>query len=128
MTERSDLLFKDEVYAIVGAAMDVHTDLGSPFLEAVYHEAMEIELTRRQIPHESRKKLRIKYKDVWLAKEYEADFLVFGEIIVEIKAQDKLTSKDEAQLLNYLAATGKRVGVLINFGSVGKLEWIRRVR
>jgi GxxExxY protein len=62
-----------------------------------------------------------------LKKSYVADFVVFGEIIVEIKAQEQLTSRDEAQLLNYLNATGKRVGLLINFGSVGKLEWKRFV-
>lgn len=121
------LLFKEEVYAIVGAVMEVHSELGHGFLEAVYQEAMEIELGMRNLPFESFKRLRIRYKDRFLKKEYETDLFVFGEIIVELKATDKLTSKDESQLLNYLNATGKKVGVLINFGSVGKLEWMRRV-
>lgn len=127
MTTGTDLIFKDEVYAIMGAAMEVHSTLGSGFLEAVYHEAFGLELTWRSLPFESEKALVVRYKNVVLKKQYIADFLVFGEIVVEIKAQDTLTSRDEAQLLNYLNATGKRVGLLINFGSVGKLEWKRFV-
>jgi GxxExxY protein len=127
MPKEQELLFKEEVYAIVGAAMEVHSVLGHGFLEAVYQEAMEIELRLRGLPFESAKRLRIQYKDEYLKKEYEADLLVFGEIIVELKATDSLTSKDESQLINYLNATGKKVGLLINFGSVGRLEWMRRV-
>jgi GxxExxY protein len=128
MENEVELLFKDEVYAIVGGAIEVHRELGPGFLEAVYQEALELELAWREIPFEAKKRLRIAYKHATLKKEYEADFLVYGEIIVEIKAQNKLTSLDESQLLNYLKATGKRVGLLINFGSEGKLEWLRRVR
>lgn len=127
MSKDRELLFKEEVYAIVGAAMEVHSILGHGFLEAVYQEAMEVELRLRGIPFEAAKRLRIRYKDEFLKKEYEADLLVYGEVIVELKATDKLTTKDEGQLINYLNATGKRVGLLINFGSVGKLEWMRRV-
>lgn len=127
MSKDRELLFKEEVYAIVGAAMEVHTILGHRFLEAVYQEAMEVELRLGGIPFEAAKRLRIRYKDDFLKKEYEADMLVFGDVIVELKATDKLTAKDEEQLSNYLNATGKRVGLLINFGSVGKLEWMRRV-
>ncbi len=127
MPTDDELLFKDEVYRIVGAAMDVHSGLGSGFLEAVYHEAFGMEMGWREIPFEPEKQLIVRYKGVPLKKLYVADFVVLGEIIVEIKAQEKLTSRDEAQLLNYLHATGKRVGLLINFGSVGKLEWKRFV-
>lgn len=127
MSADSELLFKDEVYAIIGAAIEVHKELGPGFLEAVYQEAYGIEMGTRSLPHEQKKRLRIRYKNEYLKKEYEADFIVFGEIIVEIKAQKKLTGEDEGQLINYLRATGYRVGVLINFGSHGKLEWIRRV-
>ncbi len=127
MAKDQALLFKDEVFAVMGAAMEVHTELGSGFLEAVYHEALELEMTWRELPFESEKPLAVSYKGTKLKKEYVADFLVYGEIIVEIKAQDKLTSRDEAQLINYLNATGKRVGLLINFGSTGKLEWKRFV-
>ncbi len=123
----TELLLKEEVYKIVGAAMEVYNVLGSGFLEAVYQEAMEIELTERGIPFEPQKELRIIYKERTLRKSYTADFFVFHKIVVEIKAIDRLTSHDEAQLLNYLKATGMQVGVLINFGSADKLEWKRRV-
>ena len=123
----TELLLKEEVYKIVGAAMEVYNVLGSGFLEAVYQEAMEIELTERGIPFEPQKDLRITFKNRTLKKTYVADFLVFDKVVVEIKAIDRLTSHDEAQLLNYLKATGMQVGVLINFGSADKLEWKRRV-
>jgi GxxExxY protein len=121
----SELLYKEEVYAVIGAAMEVHTVLGSGFLEPVYQEALEIELTTHGIPFEPQKELRIFYKGRYLNKMYIADFVVFDAIVVEIKALDRLTSREEAQLLNYLKATGFSVGILINFGSIGKLEWKR---
>jgi GxxExxY protein len=96
----AELLSKDEVYAIVGAAMAVYNELGPGFLEAVYHEALEIEFTARGIPYESHQDLRIIYKGQTLKKSYEADFVCFQQIVVEIKAIDRLTGKDEAQLLN----------------------------
>lgn len=123
-----ELLLKDEVYAVVGAAMEAHRELGCGFLEAVYHEALEIELASRQIPFESKKQLSIRYKGQELKKAYEADFICYGQMVVEIKAADQLTSRDEGQLLHYLKATGLRVGVLMNFGSHPKLEWKRFVK
>jgi GxxExxY protein len=122
-----ELIAKDEVYAIIGAAIEVYNVLGPGFLEAVYQEAFEIEFTDRGIPFELQKELRIFYKGRCLKKPYVADFVVFGKVIVEIKAIDYLTAHDEAQLLNYLKAIGMEVGVLINFGSADKLEWKRRV-
>lgn len=122
-----DLLYKDEVYTIIGAAMDVYNNLGPGFLEAVYQEAMEIETAARKIPALPEQKLYIDYKGKPLKKFYEADLICYDKIIVEIKALDKLTSRDEAQILNYLKATGMRVGVLINFGSHQNLEWKRLV-
>lgn len=121
------LLLKEEVYAIVGAAMEVHKELGPGFLEAVYQEALEIEFALRQIPFESQKELAIYYKGHRLKKTYAVDFLNYDQIIVEIKALDRLTSKEEGQLLNYLKATGLEVGALINFGAPS-LEWKRMVR
>ena len=119
------LLYKDEVYAIVGAAMEVHKTLGPGFLEAVYQEALEIELANRQVPFIPQCEVRIQYKDQILNKSYVADFVVYDGIIVELKALDQLTSREEAQLLNYMKATGMSVGLLINFGSSGRLEWKR---
>jgi GxxExxY protein len=124
----SELLFKEEVYAIIGAAIEVHSELGSGFLEAVYQEALELEMKARGIPCESQKELRVCYKQHLLKKGYFADFACYTSVIVEIKALDKLSSTEEAQVLNYLKATGCRVGVLINFGSRGKLEWKRYIR
>jgi len=119
------LLFKDEVYAIIGAAMEVHTQLGVGFLEAVYQEALELELTTRNISFIAQRPLRIYYKGQTLKKQYLADLVCYDKIIIELKAQNKLTTKEEAQLLNYLKATNAPLGLLINFGCVGKLEWKR---
>lgn len=122
-----ELLLKDEVFAIVGAAIEVHRELGSGFLEAVYQEALEIELREREIPFEAQKALRIQYKGCTLDKQYFADLVCFSQVIVELKALDRLSGTEEAQILNYLKATGMRVGVLVNFGSSKKLEWKRFV-
>ncbi|HMO25299.1 MAG TPA: GxxExxY protein [Tepidisphaeraceae bacterium] len=119
------LLFRDECYAIVGAAMAVHNELGAAFLEAVYHEAMEIELRERGIPFQSQVALPITYKGHVLRKAYIADFICFGKIIVEIKAISRLSKTDSAQAINYLAATGLRLAVLINFGDPARLDWER---
>jgi GxxExxY protein len=122
-----ELLYKDEVYAIVGAAMEVYNNLGPGFLEAVYQEAMEVETASRKIPALPEQKLYIEYKGMPLKKFYEADLICYDKIIVEIKALDKLTSREEAQILNYLKATGMKVGLLINFGAHNDLEWKRLV-
>ena len=123
----AELIYKEEVFAIVGAAMEVHTVLGPGFLEAVYQEALEIESRTRNLPFESQKPLQIRYKEHILKKEYIADLIYFNKIVVELKALDRLSGREEAQILNYLKATGMKVGVLINFGSHPKLEWKRLV-
>lgn len=123
-----ELVLKDEVYAIVGAAIEVHRELGPGFLEPVYQEAMELELGHRRIPFQPRQPLLIYYKGQRLKKAYEADLICYEQVIVELKALERLSGREEAQLLNYLKATGLRVGLLINFGSVGKLEWKRMVK
>ncbi len=119
-----ELILKDEVHAIVGAAMEVSNELGSGFLEAVYQEALGIELTERGIPFAAQRPIEVLYKGRRLAKDYIPDFICFEQVIVEIKALKQLTSVEEAQLLNYLKATEKPVGVLLNFGSP-RLEWKR---
>jgi GxxExxY protein len=123
-----ELLYKEEVYAIIGAAIEVHRVLGSGFLEAVYQEALEIELLSRDVPFDPQTPLTITYKTHRLQKAYIADICCYGKIIVELKALDQLSGKEEAQVLNYLKATGFRVGLLINFGSKGKLEWKKFAR
>ena len=122
----SDLIYKDEVYAIVGAALEVHKELGCGFLEAVYQEAFQLELQGRNIPFISQKQLTLFYKGQRLAKEYYADIVCYNNIIVELKALNQLSPNATAQILNYLKASRLKVGVLINFGS-SSLEWKRFV-
>ena len=97
MEIKEELIFRDKTYKIIGTALEVHKILGPGFLEAVYHEAMEIEFSERQIPFESHKLLKIPFKSHILKQPYEADFLVYDEIIVEIKALDQLIGKHHAQ-------------------------------
>jgi GxxExxY protein len=123
----TELLCKQEVYAVIGAAMEVHNMLGRGFLEPVYQEALDIELAERGIPFTPQPELRIFHKNRRLEKMYKPDLLVFDQIIVELKALDRLSSCEQAQLLNYLKATGFPVGILINFGA-NMLEWKRMAR
>ena len=106
-----------KTYAIIGAAMEVHNELGNGFLEAVYQEAMEKELANQEIPYKSQPQVRINYKGEALKKKYEPDFICYNQVIFEIKAMDKLSSNEHAQIINYLKATKLKVGLLINFGS-----------
>ena len=122
-----DLILKDEVYAVIGAAMEVHRELKSGYLEAVYQEAMELELAARGIPFVPQAPVPIWYKGQSLKKHYFADLICFGQLLVEIKVMERLTSREEAQLLNYMHATRFRVGVLVNFGDPGRLDWHRLV-
>jgi len=123
----AELLLKEEVYQILGAAMEVYYQLGCGFLEPVYQEAFEIELARRGIPFEPQCELTAYYKGKALSKKYQADVVCFDQIIAELKALDRLSGIDESQIINYLKVTRKRVGLLLNFGSRGKLEWKRYV-
>lgn len=123
----TDLIFGKEVYEIIGAAIEVHKTLGHGFLEAIYQEAFEYELSDRKIPFSSQIELKVKYKDRYLQKTYIADIIAYDKIIIELKALTNLSGKEEAQLINYLKATGFKVGLLINFGSPNKLEWKRFV-
>jgi len=120
----TELLFKDETYQIIRAAMNVSKELGCGFLEAVYQEAMQIEMEACAVPHEPQKKIAIHYRGQKLEKEYMADFFCFNNIVVELKAIKRITEIEEAQLLNYLKATKSPLGILINFGNP-RLEWKR---
>jgi GxxExxY protein len=122
MEER--ILFKEEVFLIIKSAINVFNELGSGFLEAVYQEALEMEFTDNQIPFLSQKQIGIKYKNRPPRKKYISDFLCYNQIIIEIKAINMLTNNDTAQILNYLKASGKSLGLLINFGG-NRLEWKR---
>jgi GxxExxY protein len=122
----AELILKEEVYAIIGAAMAVHRDMGSGFLEPVYQECLEMELAGRAIPAVPQQELPVFYKGRRLKKTYIADLVAYGKIIVELKALDKLTPREESQAINYLKASGLEVALLINFG-VESLEWKRLV-
>ena len=121
------LIYPNESYAIRGAAMRVYNILGSGFLEAVYQEALEIELDKRHIPYEREKELEICYDGIKLGKKYVADFVCYGKIILELKAVKELDDSHRSQLYNYLKATGFKLGFLINFGKYDELQIERRV-
>ena len=126
MTGNGEELFEAEGYAMMGAAFEVYNHLGHGFLEEVYREALEAELAMREIPFVSKPRLQVFYKQRPLLKHYEADLLIHSEIVVEIKAARTLAPEHEAQLINYLRATGIKVGLLVNFGNP-RLEWKRLV-
>ncbi len=123
----TELLLKEEVYQVVGAAMDVYYHLGRGFLEPIYQQAMEIELRRRAIPFEPQRELIVYYKGQELEKKYQPDLICYDQIVAELKACDGLTMRETSQILNYLKATGLHVGLLFNFGSCVRLEWKRYV-
>jgi GxxExxY protein len=104
-------------HAIIGAAMEVHRELGRGFLELVYQTALALEFQDRRIPFKAEVALPVRYKGKLLTCGYRADFVCFEDFLVEIKAISKLTTADDAQLLNELKATGYQRGLLLNFGA-----------
>ena len=120
-------LFHQEGYDLMAACFEVYNEMGHGFLEEVYQESLELELTHRGISFISQPKLQLFYKGNALRKHYEADLIVVGEIVVELKAVKAPLPEHDAQLINHLRATHKRVGYLVNFGSHPSLEWKRRV-
>lgn len=123
----TELMYKKEAYQIVGAAMEVYNAMGNGFVEPVYQECMEIELGMRAIPFQQQVPILLEYKSSRLKQQYIPDFICHGSIIVELKAVKAITDEHRAQLLNYLKATGLRLGMLVNFGTYPKLEWERMV-
>ncbi|MBO5125111.1 MAG: GxxExxY protein [Spirochaetaceae bacterium] len=118
------LKFEEETRKIISACMEVHNELKNGFLEPVYQEALECEFKIQRIPYEREKKLNIIYKGTKLAKEYFADFYCYNNIIVELKAVSKLGNEHKSQVINYLKAVNKEIGLLINFGKAS-LQWER---
>ena len=116
------IIHKEESYKVVGAAFKVYNNLGPGFLEAVYQEALEIELQRQGIPYEREKELKIQYDGIELKQTYKADFVCYGKIIVELKAVSALDDAHRSQVYNYLHATGFQLGLLLNFGCSEELE------
>ena len=123
--EKAGLIYKDESYGIVGACFTVYKDKGCGFLEPVYHECLEIEFEFQPIPFLSKLPQTLQYRGRTLIQTFTPDFLCYGKIILEIKAVSALTDEHRAQLLNYLSATGCKLGLLVNFGHYPKLEYER---
>ena len=127
MPQIVNLYYKDEVFKIVGICMEIHSILGHGFLEIVYKDAIQYELKKLQIEFEREKEFFINYKDTILTLKFYADFVVFGNIILEVKATENgLCDEYISRLLNYLKASGCKVGLLVNFGR-SKLEFKRLV-
>ena len=122
-----DLIFKKEAYDIIGAAMEVYRDKGHGFAEPVYQECMEIELAHCRIPFRAQEEVRLTYREQPLKHTYVPDLICHGQIIVELKAVKELADEHRAQLLNYLKATGRPLGLLVNFGHHPGLQWERLV-
>ena len=124
---KSELIFKEESYAIIGGCFNVYKDKGCGFLEPVYQECLEIELGYLSIPFVPKKPLTLTYRGRTLAQTYQPDFVCYEKIILEIKAVSALADEHRAQVLNYLNATGYQLGLLVNFGHYPNLEWERLV-
>ena len=121
-----DLIFEEETYAIRGAIYEVYKTLGAGFLEAVYQEALELELAARGIPYKSQSEITINYKGTRLRQTYRADIICFDKVILELKAVKQLLPEHAAQLQNYLRATGTKLGLLVNFCSPNGVE-VKRI-
>ena len=122
-----NILYRDESYKIIGAAMAVHKEMGCGFLEAVYQEALEKEFCFQSIPYKREVPLPIYYKGELLSKSYITDFICYDKIVVELKALSSLSSEHKAQVLNYIKAADFELGLLINFGEC-KLKYERLIK
>jgi GxxExxY protein len=123
--EKPELIYKDESYAIVGACFAVYKDKGCGFLEPVYHECLGIELELRGIPFRSKPPHTLQYRGRTLIQTFTPDFVCYHKIIVEIKAVSSLIDEHRAQVLNYLSATGYKLGLLVNFAHYPRMEYER---
>lgn len=117
-----DYLYSGETYKIRGAIFEVYKEMGCGFLESVYQECLELELKQQGIPFFAQYEVSLSYKQEELKQKYKPDFLCFDNIVVEIKAVKELTNKHQAQVINYLKATGVEIGLLVNFGSHPSVE------
>ena len=121
----TELIYKEECYAIIGGCFNVYKDKGCGFLEPVYQECVEIELAHQNIPFAAKPKLPLSYRSQALKQHYEPDFICHGKIILELKAVTLLADEHRAQVINYLKATGYKLGLLVNFGHYPRLDWER---
>jgi hypothetical protein len=123
--EETELIYKEESYAIIGACFEVYKNKGCGFLEPVYHEFLEIELEFQRIPYLSKPPQTLQYRGRTLVQTFSPDFICYEKIIFEIKAVSALCDEHRAQVLNYLSATGCKLGLLVNFGRYPRLEYER---
>jgi GxxExxY protein len=123
--EETELIFREESYAIVGACFAVYKDKGCGFHEPVYHECLEIEFELQGIPFTSKPSQTLQYRGRTLQQVFYPDFICYEKIILEIKAVSVLSNEHRAQLLNYLSATGCQLGLLVNFGHYPRVEYER---
>ncbi|MEM1085462.1 MAG: GxxExxY protein [Verrucomicrobiota bacterium] len=123
-----ELIYREESYELVGAFFEVYNELGPGFLEEVYQEAVESELSSRGVPFNSKPKLEIHYKGRLLTKKYEPDLVAHSKIIVELKAVKTISPEHRAQVQNYLKASSFKLGLLVNFSNPKELEYERIVR
>jgi GxxExxY protein len=123
----TDIVFREESYRVIGACFEVYKEKGNGFLEAVYQECLAIEFAEQGIPFVEKPRLFLEYKGRELEQIYEPDFLCFDQIIVEMKAVRCLADEHRAQIINYLKATGKQLGLLVNFGHYPGIEHERFV-
>ena len=124
---KTDIIYPEESYQIIGACFEVYKEKGCGFLEAVFQECLEIELGLQNVPFVAQAPLALTYKGRPLKQRYIADFVCHDKIIIELKAVEKLADEHRAQMLNYLNSTGHKLGLLVNFGHHPKLEWERLV-
>ena len=120
----SELLYREETHPLIGFCMEIHGELGKGHDEVIYMDALVVELSRAHIPFTREKPYQVRYKNAILPHTYRADFVIWDKILFEGKAVEELTDAHVKQVLNYLAASKLRLGLLINFGS-DSLEWKR---
>ncbi len=121
----SEILFEKESYDVMGACFEVYKEKGAGFVEPIYHECLEIEFSIRGTPAVHHPGLALEYKGHRLKRNYEADFVAYSKVLLEVKAVKALTDEHRAQVINYLKATGFQLGLLVNYGRVGGLQWER---
>ena len=124
----NQLVYPEECYEIIGACFEVYKEKGNGITEGIFQECLELEMEMRGIPFSAQAPLAMSYKERRLRHRFVADFICFDRIVVELKAVEMLVDEHRAQMLNYLHATGLRLGLLVNSGHQPQLEWQRMVR
>jgi len=123
--EKPELIYKNESYSVIGACFAVYKDKGCGFHEAVYHECLEIEFEFQKIPFLSKPPQSLQYRGRTLVQTFSPDLICYDKIILEIKAVSELMNEHRAQVLNYLSATGCKLGLLVNSGHYPRMEYER---